>query len=403
VVALLAPRWSGDGEAVWFTRQVARALLRYGDVHVITLEGPNPEVTEDRRDEVSGARCMVHRLGTPPATRHVARREVLLAALSAVEAQSGQPNGPSVERLLRRGMVEPWELADKQVAQLCPDLMVLADYRQVGALEVRRRSAPAVPLVLLPLADGNPAVSLAHFDQMFAEAAVVLAATHSEFRAVTQASRAAHRDPDRVHVVGLPAIAGPLAQPRSDRSGRSGVLVFTGHRAGDHDLPAALARLLALALPRTPVAVVSTDALTTWRGGVPSHAPVPAPDAVTSEWMAKAAVTVDLRPGGFLARRCVDSLACGTAIVVAADSRGREYAESGRGGLWFSPPGELIWCVEAILDPAVHGRFGAQGRNYVESVLGTPSDFASRVVEAIGLDVRNSGAPAGSRDWAPMA
>ena len=387
VVVVLAPRWSGDGEAAWFTRQVARALLRRGDVHVITLEGPEAGVTEDRggRGTDDGdARCTVHRLALAPAPRLVARREVLLAALSTVEARSGQPNGPSVERLLRGGTSELWESADERVARLRPDLVVVAGYRQLGAFEVCRRAAPGVPLVFVPLADTNPAVGLAHFDPMFAGAAATLVATRSEYRAVTRANAASVRDPDRIHTVGLPVTIDATTDAGHDQASRSGMVVFTGHGADDHDLPAALARLVALALPRSRVAVVSSDALTTWSAGVPTRSVVPEPGTAIIELMAGAAVTVDLRPGELLARRCIDSLLCGTPVVVPADSRGRQHAELGGGGLWFSPPGELVWCVEALLDPEVHGRLGAQGRRYAASAFGTPSDFADRVAAAIG-------------------
>jgi len=383
VVVVLAPRWSGDGEAAWFTRQVARALRRQGDVHVITLEGAEPGTAADRVGAEGGgdARCTIHRLAVTPATWHVARREVLLAALTAVEARSGRPNGASVERLLRRGTDEAWESADQLVAGLRPDLVVVAGYRQLGAWELCRRIAPAVPRVLVPLADTNPAVGLSHFDPMFADATATLVATGSEHRAVT----VGRRDPGRVHVVGLPAVTD--TDGAHGQSERSGVVVFTGHRAGDHDLPAALARLVALALPRVGLTVVSTDVLTTWSGGVSAQSALPRGSRATRELLSASRVTVDLRPGELLARRCIDSLVCGTPIVVPADSRGRQYAESGGCGLWFSPPGELIWCLEALADPGVSDRLGAQGQDYVKSALGTASDFAGRVSAVVGREM----------------
>ena len=101
--------------------------------------------------------------------------------------------------------------------------------------------------------------------------------------------------------------------------------------------------------------------------------------------MAWARVTVDLRPGTLFARRCVDSLLYGTPIVVPHDSRAREHAERGRGGLWFADPGELTWCVEALLEPEVHDSFARQGQAYAEEEYGSTDRFIDRVLEGCGL------------------
>jgi hypothetical protein len=101
--------------------------------------------------------------------------------------------------------------------------------------------------------------------------------------------------------------------------------------------------------------------------------------------MAWARVTVDLRPGRLFARRCIDSLLYGTPIVVPHDSRAREHAERGRGGLWFASPGELTLCVEALLEPSAHDAFADQGRQYAESEYGSTDHFIHRVVEGCGL------------------
>ncbi|HUD17399.1 MAG TPA: hypothetical protein VMQ59_09050, partial [Acidimicrobiales bacterium] len=96
--------------------------------------------------------------------------------------------------------------------------------------------------------------------------------------------------------------------------------------------------------------------------------------------MAWARVTVDLRPGAFFARRCVTSLLYGTPIVVPHDSRAREHAERGRGGLWFDSPAELTWCVEALLDPPVRSVFSAQGLAYADEEYGSTDRFIDRVL-----------------------
>ncbi len=395
VVVVLAARWSGDSEAAWFTRQVARSLLARGDVHVLTLEGGTPSETTDLDGDHQphdGSGGTVHRLAVAPVPRLVARREVLLAALSSVEARAGRPSGPSVDRMLGEGESEPWMAADDAVVALRPDLVVLAGYRHVGALDLWERVAPDTPMVLVPLADDHPAVDLAHFDPIFDRASATLVATGSEYRAVVERRGPIRPDAARIHRVGLPPTSGAatradLAPHPADGWGgagtRSDVVVFTGCGADEHLLPAALARLVALSCPGVGVTVVSTDALDLWSGGARTRSPVPDSDTAVLRLMAEAAMTVDLRPGTLFARRCIDSLLCGTPVVVPADSRARQHAEAGAGGLWFSAPGELVWCVEAILEPGVGHRLGSQGKRYADAMFGSTGAFTDRVVAAV--------------------
>ena len=101
--------------------------------------------------------------------------------------------------------------------------------------------------------------------------------------------------------------------------------------------------------------------------------------------MAWARVTVDLRPGPLFARRCVTSLLFGTPIVVPAGRRAREHAERGRGGLWSSNASELVWGVEALLDPPTRAAASAQGLAYAEEEYGSTDRFIDRVVAACGM------------------
>ena len=91
-------------------------------------------------------------------------------------------------------------------------------------------------------------------------------------------------------------------------------------------------------------------------------------------------------PVGLLAERCIESLLYGTPIVVPDDSRAREHAERGRGGLWFADPAELTWCVEALLDPNPSAprsapRVGPTPRR----AYGSTDRFIARVLDACGL------------------
>jgi hypothetical protein len=389
---VLVPRWSGTGEAAWFIHQVVAALLGRYDVHVITLEGPSPgwpaPAELGRRGDRAGP--TVHGLAALPAPRWAARREVLLAALSAVQASSVRPTGPTLDRMVEEGDVEVWASADGLLAGLDPDVVVVAGYRHLGAFALWRRACPGVPLALLPLADTRPTVGLACFDPSFDRADAVLVSTAGECDAVRGPARTVGRNLERVHRLGLPGPGDDL--PVVGAGTRTGVVVFTGCPADAHDRPAVLARLVALALPHLRVMVVATDTLVTWSAGRQSRAPAPADRRQEVSLVVGAAAMVDLQPGPLLARRCVDALRCGTAAVAPEGTRGAELVREASGGLWFSAPGDLVPCIQALMDPEVHGRLGAQGRQYAEAEFGSTAAFDDRVVAAVGAAQRRGGA-----------
>lgn len=409
VAVLLAGHWSGDGEGDWYTRQVAGALARSAELHVITLEEGRSTSAADVTTEQG---CTVHRLGTAPGAVAEARRAILLLALAATHHPANGRCSPMEQCLVDRGARGLWRRAEALMEALHPALILVADYSRTEAWTLAERAAPGARMVLLPLVGNQPGIFLPSLSSPFDRAAAVLVSTEAERRLVEGRPGAAAATTDRVRVVGL-SLTGPTTpgatELESDADDREGggtparpdggwidasgaeaprVVVFTESSLGAHDDRAASARLVAQALPGVAVTVVGTDGVEYWWRGFPTRRALGGSGVDARGLMAGATVTVDLRPGPLVARRALDSLLSGTPIVVPADSRARQYAEHGGGGLWFGSPGDLLWCVEALVEPDVAGRFGAEGRRYVRQWFTSRDGFEDRVrAAAWGTDV----------------
>jgi hypothetical protein len=77
----------------------------------------------------------------------------------------------------------------------------------------------------------------------------------------------------------------------------------------------------------------------------------------------------------------------GVPTIVPSRSRAREYSEKGNGGLWFCNAGEMLWALDAALDPEIGPALGRQGRAYVAAQHGSSERFA----ELLALACRPEG------------
>jgi len=390
-VAVLARTWSTQSEAGWALRQVAGAIACFADVHVITPQGKHPA---RRADGV----FTVHELGSAPDPALEARRDVLVDAVLAAggsqdfmrrvaplelvtSARSDDPAVRVVEALVTGELAACWEPGIGVLSEIGPQVVVVADYRQVGTLRMLDQLHPEVPLAVVPLGTDLDAMVFPAFAPLFERAAAALVFTESELHTLERA----YGD-GLVRNVGLPMSAnrGVLREPNAYLRERDYVLVLTGTSQESAERSAALARLLCARFARQNVAVVTTSSFTVSLNGIAGR---PQPAAAGSDLlrlMAWARAMVDLRPGRLLARRCLESLLYSTPIVVPAASRAQEHALAG-GGLWFEQPSELLWCVEAMLDPRLSDKLGVQGRHYAEMRYGSTDSFVENVASAIGL------------------
>jgi hypothetical protein len=376
-VAILTPRWSEANEAGWALRQLAGALACAAEVHIITLEGT---VASEFADGV----FFVHRLGTADRAADL-RRDIVLAAIGAAPAPGrldGDDAGGSIDEILAKSLRAPWSSGAHLLRRIAPDLVVVADYRQLGALELVDEHCPATPMLLVPLAGAIEATILSMFAPVFHRAGAAVVFTDRESRLCVE-----HLAAEHVHFVGLPLAVNPSVlrepEPRVG-GGRDYVLVLVDRPlpAGNRDPGLAL---LEMRFASHRVVVSGPSSLSVRE---PGGAPVQEwEEAIRSSdllrLMAWAQVTVDLHPGGLFARRSLESLLHGTPIVVPADSSAREHAELGSAGLWFDNVGGLVWATEAMLDPTRRSVLGDQGQRYVQGRYGTTATFVSRIMAAI--------------------
>jgi len=382
-LALLTRRWTGSDEATWYLRQIAGALAHVCDVHVVTLQGSEPRT---RVDSV----FTVHELAAAPDTRAEARRDVLLQALgtSWPARGAGGAEGAAIGHLLDEGVRAPWTTGIETLRRLQPSHVVLADYRQLGAMDAIADGAPQASVALVPLVSELDEPLHPHYHAMFERADVTLVATEAERRAVAVA------DPARTVVTGFPVAANqtvwsePFAmlvhEPFAILKESGHVTILTGAPRDGTGRRASLARLLRLRLPDRPVAIVSTDSFDIWHRGECTHTKQIERRGDLDRLMAWSTLVVDLQPGPFLARNCVTSLLYGTPVLVPSRSRAREHVEDG-GGLWFDDSLELLSCAEALLADEVGSSFGeAGGRSMARRVPSTEA-FVDAVLEAAGL------------------
>ncbi|HEY1990506.1 MAG TPA: hypothetical protein VGG43_13635 [Acidimicrobiales bacterium] len=390
LIAVLTNRWESKTEEGWATRQVAGALACAADVHVITPQGRAPV---QRADSV----FTVHELGTPSGAAAEIRRDLLIEAISETGSGVSGRLLPEFGRLLDRDLLECWNGASDLISGLQPDLVVIAGHQLIGAIDAVDRVAPELPVALLALGSDLYSLSFPHFARAFDRAQVVLAITETERLAIIDH----HGGPARVHRIGAPLAANPSAlnEPNTWVGKSDYVFVITGAKTHADEETVTLARLIRLRFPENPVAVSATDALSAWHQGRLGEGWPVERSSDLNRLMAWARVVVDLRPGPLFGRRGVDSLLYGTPIIVPGNSRAREHAELGGGGLWFDTPGELAWCVEAMLDPEVRAVFSAQGRAYAEAAYGSTDGFIERVLRAAGDACAGDGLPGIGAAW----
>ena len=336
-VVVLTDCWESTTEPGWITRQVAGALACVADVHVMTVDDAHTGTTTD-------SVFTVHRTNRRLATRDI-----------------------------------------EEVVGKRPAAVLLAGRQWLGLADLVDRIGvnDEVPISVLALA--------AEWDDQDPNTGVPALDRAGSILVVTDDGREALADfpggHGPVHVIDAPLAANPSAGSEPDPlvGYAAYVVVHTDVDERAADPAVELAQLVRITFPDRVVAVLHTDACCVWRRGrVDRTEPIHRPSDI-ARLTAWARVTVDLRPGRLFARRCLESLLFGTPIVVPFDSRARGHAERSGGGLWFTSPTELIWCIEAMFDPAIREALSDQGRIFAERRFGSTDGFIERVLRASGL------------------
>ncbi|MGH9292591.1 MAG: glycosyltransferase [Acidimicrobiales bacterium] len=118
-------------------------------------------------------------------------------------------------------------------------------------------------------------------------------------------------------------------------------------------------------------------------GGDREHRVVWAPNRMNL-WrlMARAEVTLDVRPPGPIGREAIESLRFGTPVVVPAGGAAAEAAAEAGGGLWYRDTGEMVDAVRRLIeDAAMREAMGTAGRAWSERWHGDGGAFVGEVLE----------------------
>jgi hypothetical protein len=325
----------------------------------------------------------IHRMAEPIEPSAEIRRDLLVRGLSRGGDCDSGPLPTELSLLLNRGLIDPWRRAPEILAKYRPDLALIVGHKNVGAMSALDRYGTDVPIAMLALGSDDQSLAFGHFDQLFNRAKTVLAITETERLTI----REHHQGVGDIYRIGAPLAANPsaLSEPDGSVGDTDYILVLSGVSSEENCVESGLCRLVRVQFPDTVVGIAHTDSFQAWfNGRVTSHGPIERSSDI-SRLLAFARITVDLRPGQLFGRQCVESLLFGAPIVVPHQSRAREHAERGRGGLWFTNAGELIWCLEALLEPAAHDALSVQGRSYAQSEYGSTDEFIVRVTTACGL------------------
>lgn len=282
----------------------------------------------------------------------------------------GRPDGAFDVMTAGRARAGGWPVSKKLAWPATPPAVTIAEAADLGARRLARRSAPrALAAVLGAGSDG-----LGPADSVF-----TLAPGRRE------AALAGGLDEGSVHDVGLHVPVNRIAaEHRHNALGFTDYVLVLTDRPGAElgTVPTPAAAWVAARYPRLHVVVVEAGVAAVWQHR--SLRGVVAVDTRTDLWrlMAHARVVVDLKPGPYVARECVEALRFGTPIIVPAGSVGADLAEVG-GGLWFRDAAELLGCVGWLADPEIRQALGTQGRRLADALYGDPDAFVARVGDAL--------------------
>jgi hypothetical protein len=366
---VLAADASNDPEYRSGHLAVLSALSACNDVHLFSLGDENDFALD-------GLPIAFHSTRPRLSERAALRRDLLVANFSKPSAGTEYERADthdwpseSVDQILHRDTVDAWKGVAPLLAELAPDVVVILDHRDrhvLGALS----ELPDVPVVLIPLVDTIATPDRVQFDELFLRTTSIVAFTEAE------RGQIAARTDTPIVVLELPVDEPlPPAQP-TEFASSAHVLVLTDAESDDHLQRHPFAHLVALANPTQRVIVASRRAAVFWQNGRRQPQPELATEDDLFALVASASVVVDLHPGRLYARRTLHIQYMGVPTIVPSRSRAREYSEKGNGGLWFCNAGEMLWALDAALDPEIGPALGRQGRAYVAAQHGSSERFA---------------------------
>ncbi len=159
-------------------------------------------------------------------------------------------------------------------------------------------------------------------------------------------------------------------------------LVLSGRAGVRRDPPPAVAWLTA-AFHDSDVIVVENAVASAWRGralrGTVSV------DTRMDLWrlIAHANVCIDLAPGPYVARECVEALRFGTPIMVPVHSGAAVAHAAASEGATFAEPEELLDAAASLRIDATRSATSRSGRQYADANYGAPAEFMTSLRAAL--------------------
>lgn len=167
------------------------------------------------------------------------------------------------------------------------------------------------------------------------------------------------------------------------------LLVLTdGRTMATNRSPTGAVAWITARFPGQWVVVIEAGAAEVWRGRARRGAIAVDNRADLWRLMAHARTVIDLQPGPWLARECVEAMYFATPVVVPARSAGAAHAAAG-GGLWFADVAEMLGSVEALGDSDVRRALGRQGQTLAKARYGAPQAFVTdlgRALATVGIE-----------------
>lgn len=95
--------------------------------------------------------------------------------------------------------------------------------------------------------------------------------------------------------------------------------------------------------------------------------------------LAHASVCIDLAPGAYIARECIEALRFGTPIIVPDGSGPAEVHARAGGGMLYGDPHELLSAVASLQDESLRSAASLSGRRYADDHFGDPAALVRQV------------------------
>jgi hypothetical protein len=187
-------------------------------------------------------------------------------------------------------------------------------------------------------------------------------------------------DGDGEGPIGLFVPVNPLAmRHRHHGFGFTGYALVLSDRGVPAPEPPNAAAWLTAAFDDLYVVVVEGAVASAWKGRALRGAT--SVDTRMDLWrlMAHAAVCVDLAPGSFVARECVESLRLGTPVIVPAESPVAALHARASGGMVFSDAWELTEAMGKFSNEANRAAAAILGREYADAWFGEAAPVVARI------------------------